>query len=256
MAFYCSQTSPQPPNTCLHFLNLMFIFVVLPPSAESLSFRIPDFDPNMMNVVYEGDAVPFNGEIQLNRVDYITRVARATYGEHVRNWDPANGILTDFTTNFSFIIDTLNNSLGGIVFFLSPVDSEIPPNSVGGFLGPFNTTTLLSPSKNNILGVEFDSYSNEEWDPPGEHVGFIINSLSSAEYVSWNASLHSLDVANAQIQFNIRRKGDQKQTWKHKAHTRSGCTFGGFGGCCFSYSADGFENKQKEGRRGSAGSSW
>ncbi|XXG49070.1 hypothetical protein AAC387_Pa02g3349 [Persea americana] len=91
-------------------------------------------------------------------------------------------------TNFSFIIDTQNKSVGnyghGIVFFLAPVDHEIPPNSIGGYLGLFNTTTLLSPSKNNILGVEFDSYSDEEWDPPGEHVGFIINSLTSAEYVS------------------------------------------------------------------------
>ncbi|RWR74088.1 Protein kinase domain-containing protein [Cinnamomum micranthum f. kanehirae] len=156
-------------------------------------------NPTPINV-YEGDAVPFNGEIQLNRVDYITRVARATYSEHVRIWDPANGNLTDFTTKFSFIIDTLNNSLGGyghgIVFFLAPVDSKIPPNSVGGFLGLFNTTTLLFPSKNNILG----------WDPPGEHVGFIINSLSSAEYVSWNASFHSLDVANAQVSYKASTK--------------------------------------------------
>ncbi|RWR74086.1 Protein kinase domain-containing protein [Cinnamomum micranthum f. kanehirae] len=70
---------------------------------------------------------------------------------------------------------------------------------MGGFLGLFNTTTLFSPSNNNIIGVEFDSFSNQEWDPPGEHVGFIVNSLKSAQYVSWNASMHNLDVANAQI---------------------------------------------------------
>ncbi|KAJ8645532.1 hypothetical protein MRB53_007280 [Persea americana] len=205
MAFHCSQTSSQPPNTLVLFLSFVFIFIVLPPNAESLSFQIPRFDPNTTDIVYEGDAVPFNGEIRLNRVDYATRVARATYGEHLRVWDPVNGNLTDFTTNFSFIIDTQNKSVGnyghGIVFFLAPVDSEIPPNSMGGFLGLFNTTTLLSPSNNNITGVEFDSFSNPEWDPAGEHVGFIVNSLKSAQHVSWNTSMHNLDVANAQISY-------------------------------------------------------
>ncbi|RWR74085.1 L-type lectin-domain-containing protein [Cinnamomum micranthum f. kanehirae] len=209
MAF-CSQTSTQSLNNFLLFLAFLFIFFLLTPSTESLSFRITSFDPNATNIIYEGDAVPFNGEIRMNRVDYITRVGRATHSEHVHIWDPDNGNLTDFTTNFSFIIDTLNRSVGtygnGLVFFLAPVDSEIPSKSVGGFLGLFNTTFLLSPSKNKILGVEFDSNSNPAWDPPGEHVGFIINSLSSAEYVSWNASMHSLDVANAQVSYKSSTK--------------------------------------------------
>ncbi|RWR74087.1 L-type lectin-domain-containing protein [Cinnamomum micranthum f. kanehirae] len=204
MAFYCSQTSSQPPN--IHILSLVSVLIFfLPLSAESLSFQITSFDANSTNIVYEGDAVPFNGDIRLNRVDYVSRVGRATHIEHVRVWDPSTRHLTDFTTNFSFVIDTQGKSEGnyghGIVFFLAPVDSEIPPNSYGGCLGLLNTTSLLSPSKNNILGVEFDSFSNPEWDPPGEHVGFIVNSLSSSQYMSWNATLHSLDVANAQVSY-------------------------------------------------------
>lgn len=124
MAFHCSQTSSQPPNTLVRFLSFVFIFIVLPPNAESLSFQIPRFDGNTTNIVYEGDVVTFNGEIRLNRVDYATRVAQATYGEHLRVWDPVNGYLTDFTTNFSFIIDTQNKSVGnyghGIVLHPDP----------------------------------------------------------------------------------------------------------------------------------------
>ena len=183
----------------------MFIFFLFPPSTVSLSFQISRFDANANNIVFEGDAVPFDGDIRLNRVDFVTRVGRATHSEHVRVWDPSTQELTDFTTNFSFIIDTQGASEGnyghGIVFFLTSVDSEIPPNTAGGSLGLLNTTSLLSPSKNNIIGVEFDSFSNPEWDPPGEHVGFIVNSLSSSQYVSWNATVHSLDVAKAQVSY-------------------------------------------------------
>ncbi|XXG49073.1 hypothetical protein AAC387_Pa02g3352 [Persea americana] len=205
MVFNCSKTSSQPSN--IHILSLVFVLIlfVLSLSAESLSFQITSFDANATNIVYEGDAVPFNGYIRLNRVDYVSRVGRATHIEHVRVWDPSTRHLTDFTTTFSFVIDTQGKSEGnyghGIVFFLAPVDSEIPTNSYGGFLGLLNTTSLLSPSKNNILGVEFDSFSNKEWDPPGEHVGFIVNSLSSSQYMSWNATVHSLDVANAQVSY-------------------------------------------------------
>lgn len=199
----------QPPNILILFISSVFIFFVLPPSNESLSFQITRFDLDSPNIIYEGDAVPSNGEIRLNRVDYLTR-GRAMYIDHVLIWDPATRNLTDFTTNFSFIIDTLNKSLGnyghGIVFFLVPVENEIPPNSGGGFLGLFNTTSFISSSKNNILDVEFDSFSNPMWNPPREHVGFIINSLSSSEYVSWNARMHTLNVANAQISYKASTK--------------------------------------------------
>ncbi|KAL5988423.1 hypothetical protein ACLOJK_036187 [Asimina triloba] len=188
--------------------TICVIFHLLPTSTNSISFQIPRFDPDATNMICEGDTVTFNGDIRLNGVDFITRVGRATYFQHIRIWDPSTQALTDFTTRFSFTIDTLNSaSYGhGIVFFLAPVDSQIPPNSPGGFLGLYNTTSLVSPSSNQIVGVELDSFSNPEWDPPVEHVGINVNSLSSAAYVPWNASLHSLELGNVWINYNAGSK--------------------------------------------------
>ncbi|XXG49078.1 hypothetical protein AAC387_Pa02g3356 [Persea americana] len=86
MAFHCSKTPSQPPNTILLILEFVFIFSLLTSSAESLSFEIEHFDPNATNTVYNGDAVAFNGEIQLNRV---AQVGRASNGGNVHIWDPA-----------------------------------------------------------------------------------------------------------------------------------------------------------------------
>ncbi|KAF9611872.1 hypothetical protein IFM89_036655 [Coptis chinensis] len=134
--------------------------------------------------------------------------SRATYAEKVQIWDSKSGTLTDFTTHFSFFIDTQGStSYGhGLAFFLAPVGFQIPPNSAGGFLGLFNTTTTDAMSQNQIIIIEFDSFPNPEWDPPVEHVGINNNSIASAKYVSWNASLHSGDTANVWITYNASSK--------------------------------------------------
>ncbi|XP_016673177.2 L-type lectin-domain containing receptor kinase IX.1-like, partial [Gossypium hirsutum] len=98
-------------------------------------------------------------------------------------------------------------SNNGLVFFLAPVGSQIPPNSAGGFLGLFNTTTSDS-SQNQIVLVEFDTFENPEWDPTGigSHVGINENSISSANYTRWNASFHSGDTADVVINYNATTK--------------------------------------------------
>ncbi|KAL9999037.1 putative protein kinase RLK-Pelle-L-LEC family [Helianthus debilis subsp. tardiflorus] len=90
----------------------------------------------------------------------------------------------------------------GIAFFLAPVGFTSPLNSAAGFLGLFNSTTSDDPSQGPIVSVEFDSFSNQEWDPPFEHVGINRNSLSSVSYASWNASLHNKQTANCWISYN------------------------------------------------------
>ncbi|KAJ7943780.1 putative Kinase [Quillaja saponaria] len=102
----------------------------------------------------------------------------------------------------------------GLVFFLAPVGFQIPPNSAGGFLGLFNTTTSDS-SRNQIVLVEFDSYPNPEWDPPVEHVGINNNWISSAVYAPWNASLHSGDTADLWITYKAMTK-NLSVSWKYQ----------------------------------------
>ncbi|KAK9166208.1 hypothetical protein Scep_001399 [Stephania cephalantha] len=108
-------------------------------------------------------------------MDYLTRVGQATYANKVRIWDSSSGKLTDFTTHFSFFIDTKGSRSysDGLVFFIAPVGFQIPLNSAGEFLGLFNSTTSGANSINHIICVEFDTYWNPKWDPQGvdNHVG-------------------------------------------------------------------------------------
>eukprot|EP00258_Populus_trichocarpa_P006504 XP_002310340.3 L-type lectin-domain containing receptor kinase IX.1 [Populus trichocarpa] len=184
-----------------HFYLSFLLPLLLLPSANSVYFQISQF--NDTNMYYQGDAVPFGGHIEFNLVDYINRVGWATYPERVRLWDSRSGQLSDFTSHFSFTINTqgATNYGHGIAFFLAPVGFQIPPNSAGGFLGLFNTTTMQSP-QSQIVSVEFDSFPNYGWDPKVGHVGINNNSISSALYTPWNASFHSGDTAEAWITYN------------------------------------------------------
>ncbi|KAL4637797.1 hypothetical protein ACB092_03G102100, partial [Castanea dentata] len=97
-------------------------------------------------------------------------VGRALYHERVHLWDNGTGKLnvTDFTTNFSFIIKAVDQSADdGLAFFISPFNSSIPNNSAGGFLGLFSNESAIKGTQNQIICV----------DAP--HVGIDINSIVS-----------------------------------------------------------------------------
>jgi hypothetical protein len=200
-----------------HILPLFYFFLLLPPIAYSVSFQITRFEPTNTDIQYLGDAVPSVGAIEMiNKYRYLCRVGWAIYAKRVPLWDSHTRRLADFSTHFSFTINTQGaSSYGhGLAFFLAPVGFEIPPNSAGGFLGLFNTTTSDSP-RNQILVVEFDSFANPEWDPSFEHVGINNNSISSAVYTPWNASLHSGDTADVWITYNGSTK-NLSVSWKYQ----------------------------------------
>ncbi|KAM1550430.1 hypothetical protein ACFX10_042695 [Malus domestica] len=161
------------------------------------------------NILYEGDARPSLGlgMVELNTVSQLFRVGRFTYSQPLHLWESASGSLTDFTTHFTFMIDTLNNRIwsDGFAFFLAPVGFPIPPNSAGGNLGLFNSSTNFVPSKNQIVMVEFDSFSNE-WDPTVPHVGINVNKIFSIVSTSWDFSSNKWKVANAWITYNATTK--------------------------------------------------
>ncbi|MFS8010690.1 putative non-specific serine/threonine protein kinase [Helianthus anomalus] len=171
---------------------LVWSFLFLLPSSESLDFKIERFDSDATNILYRGDAVPSVGTIEFNKVNFLNRVGQAIYYDTVPIWDRKSRKLTDFTTHFTFIIDTQGRSPygNGVTFFLAPTTFQIPPNSAGGFLGLFNTTYTDSP-RNQLIVIEFDSFVNPEWDPPVEHVGIKKNSIHPVTYAAWDASSHS-----------------------------------------------------------------
>ncbi|GKD35513.1 L-type lectin-domain containing receptor kinase IX.1-like protein [Tanacetum coccineum] len=187
--------------------SIYFLMLVLP-IANSVYFQVPRFDSNAKDVVYIGDAVPSFGTVNFNSVVYCCRVGQVLYKEKVPLWDSNSGKLSDFVTHFTFVIDTQDflRYGHGLAFFLAPVGFTSPLNSVAGFLGLYNSTTSDDPSQGPIISVEFDSYSNQEWDPPVEHVGINRNSLSSATYAAWNASLHNKETANVWVSYNATTK--------------------------------------------------
>ncbi|XP_060675213.1 L-type lectin-domain containing receptor kinase IX.1-like [Ziziphus jujuba] len=204
-------------------LPLFFLVILLLiPCSNTIQFQISRFNPDQTDILYQGDAVPSVGAIELiNKVNYLCRVGWETYVESVPLWDSQTGNLADFTTHFSFNIYTQGAARygHGIAFFLAPVGFQIPPNSAGGFLGLFNTTTSDS-SRNQIVLVEFDTFSNPEWDPSFEHVGINNNSIASAVYTPWNVSLHGGDTVDVWIAYNSTTK-NLSVNWKYQTTSDS-----------------------------------
>ncbi|KAF5454354.1 hypothetical protein F2P56_024026 [Juglans regia] len=111
--------------------------------------------------------------------------------------------LTDFITHFSFVINALNRSFSGdgLSFFIAPLESRIPNNSGGGYLGLFSPESAFNSSLNKIVAVEFDSFKNS-WDPSGDHVGININSIVSAANAILAGSIKNGSIANAWVSYN------------------------------------------------------
>ncbi|KAK7839404.1 l-type lectin-domain containing receptor kinase ix.1 [Quercus suber] len=175
----------QPPQKVQFLFNqLFFFFLLLLPNAISISFNFTSF--NTDNITVQPDAFTNKDGLHLTK---DTRggpinesVGRALYHERVHLWDNSTGKLkvTDFTTNFSFIIQAVDKfTADGLAFFISPFDSKIPDNSFGGYLGLFSNETAINGTQNQIVAVEFDTYPNE-WDTASApHVGIDINSIVS-----------------------------------------------------------------------------
>ncbi|KAL5556705.1 hypothetical protein UlMin_038941 [Ulmus minor] len=189
------------------FFPLLFFFLFLFPYTDSVNFQITRFDPTSGDIFYQGDAIPSDGAVELIKKDtYVSSVGCATYVDKIPLSDRDTGKVADFTTHFTFTITTQDKNYGhGIAFFLAPVGFQMVPNSAGGFLGLYNTTTSDS-TRNQLVHVEFDSFSNPDWDPSFEHVGININSIASAVFTPWNASFHIGDTTDVWISYNASTK--------------------------------------------------
>ncbi|XP_065638008.1 L-type lectin-domain containing receptor kinase IX.1 [Quercus suber] len=172
---------------------ITYFFSILNPFTftSAISFNFTSFSSSDSNITYER-AFAENQVIQLtgNRLNFEF-VGRATYFKPMRLWDKDSGKLTNFTTHFSFAIDSKKRSVygDGIAFFLAPVGSKIPFMSKGGStMGLCRGNQALDSVDNPFVAVEFDIYSNEYWDPPGEHVASTGNSSAIHTIYSWDFS--------------------------------------------------------------------
>ena len=152
-------------HSLLMIITFFVIFLLtLIPSATPLNFNFPSLgtkDTGSINV--SGDAYISNQGIQLTpderQLSLSSKVGRAIYNQPLHLWDNGSAQLANFTTHFSFVIDSNGNtSYGdGLAFFLAPVASSIPPNSTGGHLGLISANqTINSLANHKFVAVEFD----------------------------------------------------------------------------------------------------
>ncbi|KAL2317961.1 hypothetical protein Fmac_031837 [Flemingia macrophylla] len=160
-------------------------------TAESLNFNITNFDDpeSAKNMAYMGDGKSNNGSIELNIVSYPFRVGRALYGQPMLLWNSSSGVVTNFSTRFTFTIDRASPSnepyADGFAFYIAPHGYQIPPNAEGGNFALFNTTANRFLRQNRVLAVEFDTFVGNV-DPPMKHVGIDDNALKSVTSVPFD----------------------------------------------------------------------
>ncbi|KAI4297399.1 hypothetical protein L6164_037295 [Bauhinia variegata] len=200
----------------MHFLKIYCISVSLltscyPQFSYSLFFNITSFNSETDNIGFEGDtALSDDGTVWLTSLKYPWRVGHLTYDQPIRLWDSAKGVLADFRTRFSFTIDRVNPGKysDGFAFFMADISYSIPPNSVAEYLGLLNTSSVENVSENRLVMVEFDTYSNADFDPPDvdQHVGINQNSLSSRAYANFNIDGNEGKKGHVLITYNATTK--------------------------------------------------
>ncbi|KAF8010246.1 hypothetical protein BT93_J1011 [Corymbia citriodora subsp. variegata] len=152
--------------------------------SQGIDFNIQTFNDSVIQ--HQGDASISSAFIQLTKGNQS--VGWALYREPMRLWDNATGNVADFTTKFSFIIDSQKRSNfgDGLTFFLVPEGSQLPANSSGRYLGLVNPNRDPSNSSTSFVAIEFDTYRNNfsgVVDPNCSqvaHVGIDLNNLTSA----------------------------------------------------------------------------
>ncbi|PWA92657.1 Concanavalin A-like lectin/glucanase superfamily [Artemisia annua] len=165
---------------------VIMYLLFLVPSFAKLTFNFTSFNPNNHELNYSGDAAPSSPVIQLTRnqadmgMDWST--GRVTYNKLFRLWDKDSGQLADFTTQFSFTINSGNQPIygDGLAFFLAPENFEIPVRQEA---------------------VEFDTFKNQ-WDPDDDHVGININSMVSVSNVTWSNLVSEGQENIARVSYN------------------------------------------------------
>ncbi|TQD73076.1 hypothetical protein C1H46_041389 [Malus baccata] len=193
---------------------LKLLLFQLLPCATPLSFNFSSFPNGLTNLFIEGDAFVDGTFLRLTKSAADIRqdqsVGRATYSQPFLLRENATGKLADFTTNFTFVIDSVGKRryADGLAFFLAPNGSSLNTTvGVGGSLGlpvinPLNNeSTNLYP----FVAVEFDIFTNNQTsikDPVGDHIGIDINSVNSKVRKPWNGSITTGGENNARIRYD------------------------------------------------------
>ncbi|KAJ1382164.1 Legume lectin, alpha chain, conserved site [Sesbania bispinosa] len=185
---------------------------------ETIAFGFTHFEHGNPDIFLTSGASVSGGVLRLTKTDQFGKpipksVGKAVHLTPVHIWDKNTGELADFTTGFSFVVNTGGSTLhgDGFAFFMAPIHLDLSPaNSSGGYLGLFSPQTALDISKNQILAIEFDSFTNE-WDPlyPSQfpHIGIDADSVKSVATAGWPIEfVPGKAVGEASINYNSESK--------------------------------------------------
>ncbi|XP_024932820.3 L-type lectin-domain containing receptor kinase IX.1 [Ziziphus jujuba] len=197
--------------SCQHFSYLMvmtiLLFMIYIPYSFSLEFDYSVLDQDKLDnstLIREGNATVSGSEIHLTQ-NQEDQIGQLKYFEYLQLWDRASGRAADFTTSFSFIIYSPNESLhgDGLAFFLAQPPFGVPNRTDGSRLGLINTDDQPFSTTQKFVAVEFDTFANKDLDPQNvaEHVGIDINSLVSNTTTSWSCNITARKVYNATISY-------------------------------------------------------
>ncbi|XP_062011631.1 L-type lectin-domain containing receptor kinase IX.1-like [Rosa rugosa] len=187
---------------------LLLLFFLLTNSATPLTFNISSFPATDNTISLEGNANIDGQALLLTETEYSA--GRASYHQSFLLRENTTRKLADFTTSFTFVIDTLGNNsyyADGLAFFLAP-EGSLLNFTVGSGIGFPVDNPQEKPSSSHqypFVAVEFDIFRNYETsvqDPAGDHVGIDVNSVKSLITKPWNGSVVDAMINNASISYD------------------------------------------------------
>ncbi|CAJ1936161.1 unnamed protein product [Sphenostylis stenocarpa] len=171
-------------------VKLTLLLVVIP-HAASLDFNFQQFGDTGNAFNLSGDVYPEQKVLQLTKYK-ADSYGRVIYYKLLNLWDKNSGKVADFTTHFSFTINTPNKTYhgDGITFFLA--DPKFPSSQIDGSgigLGSREQLKNLNYATDYpFVAVEFDTWVND-WDPGYDHVGIDVNAINTTHTTEWFTSM-------------------------------------------------------------------
>ncbi|PSS02776.1 Legume lectin domain protein [Actinidia chinensis var. chinensis] len=196
MAVYNSSSSLKSPILLCSLSMITYNILLVTNGHHAPSFNIPEIGSQHQNVniTIHQDAYISSQGLQVTSDEHTNlagRAGKATYREPLHLWDKASGDLADFSTHFSFVIDSYGSLIyaDGLAFFLAPNGSNVTDGRAMGLPVDLKTIQPTSP----FVAVEFDTHWNWESDPlnvnNGTHVGININSIVSNVSAVWESNI-------------------------------------------------------------------
>ncbi|KDP20977.1 hypothetical protein JCGZ_21448 [Jatropha curcas] len=159
------------------FLLILLSLILYCQSVSAIDFVFNGF--NSSSLLLYGNAAIESRILSLTNSTTFA-IGRALYPSKVPTKAPNSSHVYPFSTSFIFAMAPYENILPGhgLVFIFVP-RTGIDGTTASQNLGLFNRTND-GQSSNHVLGIEFDVFSNQEFnDINDNHVGIDVNSLTS-----------------------------------------------------------------------------